>query len=193
MNDILITKLDKLNYDFNSTLSKFVIEASNLVELSEDDYQLEKSFQLNKISLKGYVLESSCCVILKDKGFNDYSIDELKGYLVQYENQYNEDCYKYQLALSLYELIEELESIYDSKIQCELDILVQIIPNIKEIQNTDKSRYEEYYLKYKNSISNNVLEDTSNIYISYLNDIISYYLNGYPTIPDEYMGQNNEL
>ena len=91
MNDILITKLDKLNYDFNSTLSKFVIEASNLVELSEDDYQIEKSFQLNKISLKGYVLESSCCVILKDKGFNDYSIDELKGYLVQYENQYNED------------------------------------------------------------------------------------------------------
>ena len=80
--------------------------------------------------------------------FNDYSIDELKGYLVQYENQYNEDCYKYQLALSLYELIEELESIYDSKIQCELDILVQIIPNIKEIQNTDKSRYEEYYLYF---------------------------------------------
>lgn len=193
MNDILITKLDKLNYDFNSTLSKFVIEASNLVELSEDDYQIEKSFQLNKISLKGYVLESSCCVILKDKGFNDYSIDELKGYLVKYENQYNEDCYKYQLALSLYELIEELESIYDSKIQCELDILEQTVPNIKDIQNTDKSKYEECYFEYKNTISNNVLENTSNMYIQFLNDVINYYLNGYPTIPDEYIVQKNDL
>lgn len=193
MNDILITKLDKLNYDFNSTLSKFVIEASNLVELSEDDYQIEKSFQLNKISLKGYVLESSCCVILKDKGFNDYSIDELKGYLVQYENQYNEDCYKYQLALKLYELIEELEKIYDSKIQCELDILEQTVPNIKDIQNTDKSKYEECYFEYKNTISNNVLENTSNMYIQFLNDVINYYLNGYPTIPDEYIVQKNDL
>ena len=193
MNDVLLAKLDKINNDFNSMLSKFVIDASNLVELSEDDYQIEKTFKLNKISLKGFVLESPCCVLLKDKGFNDYSIDELKSYLVQYENQFNEDCYKYQLALKLYELIEELEKIYNSKIQCELDILEQIVPNIKDIQNTDKSKYEECYFEYKNTISNNVLDNTSNMYIQFLNDVINYYLNGYPTIPDEYIVQKNDL
>lgn len=198
MNDVLLAKLDKINNNFSSMLSKFVIDASNLVELSEDDYQIEKTFKLNKISLKGFVLESPCCVLLKDKGFNDYSIDELKSYLIQYENQFNEDCYKYQLALRLYELIEEMETLYDLKIQCELDIVKQVVRDIKDIQSIEKSQYEQYYWNWKSLINgycvnNQLNESILNMYLLYLNDICSYHLNGYPAIPEEYIKQNNDL
>ena len=108
MNDNLNVKIlesyveiDKLHDDINKAMFNFITKANELVNLSEDDYQIEKSLLLNKISLKGYVLDSELCRQLHDNNIIDYSIDELKKYLTQYEKTYNSDCLKYLLALSL--------------------------------------------------------------------------------------------
>ena len=59
--------IDKIHDSINNKLFHFITKASELVELSEDIYQIEKTIKLNKISLKGYVLDSPCCNLLKEK------------------------------------------------------------------------------------------------------------------------------
>ena len=49
----LYVEVDKINNDINNKIFDFITTANELVELSEDDYQLEKTLILNKISLKG--------------------------------------------------------------------------------------------------------------------------------------------
>lgn len=191
-------EIDKIHDDINNKLFNFITKANELVELSEDDYQIEKTLKLNKISLKGFILDSSCCINLNMNNIINYSIQELKAYLMQYENKYNEDYSKYYLAVSLYELIEEIENLIDSKISLEIENLSRIIPNIKSIKEIDKAKYEEVYFNSKNYINKyfknlKLDEKTYDICIQSLNNIFNFYISGYPNIPDEYLYKNDGL
>ena len=126
-------EIDKIHDDINNKIFNFITKANELVELSDDDYQIEKTLKLNKISLKGYVLDSDLCNQLNENNMNDYSIDELKKYFNQYESSSNTDYSNYLLALSLYELIEDIEGQVDSKIELEINELSNIIQNISDI------------------------------------------------------------
>ncbi len=185
-------EIDKIHDDINNKIFNFITKANELVELSEDDYQIEKTLMLNKISLKGYVLDSDLCNQLAENNINDYSIDELKNYLDQYEKSFNTDCSKYLLALSLYEIIEDIEKQADSKIDLEISELSSIVSNIKDVKNVGKNEYENLYYKLKTQVDsyfkNNRLDEKSyNACIQILNDIFNFYISGYPNIPDEYL------
>ena len=205
MNDNLNVKIlesyveiDKIHDDINNRLFNFITKANELVELSEDDYQIEKTLLLNKISLKGFVLDSDFCAQLAQNNIVDYSINELKNYLFQYEKTYNTDCFKYHLALSLYEQAEQIEILVNSKIDLEIKELNYIILDINTISSIDKSEYEKLYINSKNQLDdyyrNGKLADKSyNICIQMLNDIFNFYIRGYPNIPDEYLYKSDDL
>ncbi len=205
MNSDFILKLHKsyesianIYNEINRRMSQFITKANELVELSEDDYQIEKTFRLNKISLKGFVLSSPCCVSLSSSGIANYSIAELKNYLVQYETTVFDDCAKYHLALLLYENIEEIEKLVDSRINLEIDTLKDILPDISNVRNIDKSGYEEFYYTLKNTLNDylnksNLDEKLYNMIIRMLNDIFNFYIGGYPNIPDEYLLKKDDL
>ena len=205
MNDNLNVKIlesyveiDKIHDDINNRLFNFITKANELVELSEDDYQIEKTLLLNKISLKGFVLDSDFCAQLAQNNIVDYSINELKNYLFQYEKTYNTDCFKYHLALSLYEQVEQIEKLVNSKIYLEIKELNYIILDINTISSIDKSEYEKLYINSKNQLDdyyrNGKLTDKSyNICIQMLNDIFNFYIRGYPNIPDEYLYKSDDL
>lgn len=185
-------EIDKIHDDINKTMFNFITKANELVELSEDDYQIEMTLRLNKISLKGYVLDSKLCMQLHENNITDYSIEELKQYLTQYEKTYNTDCLKYLLALSLYEQVEQIEKLVDSKIYLEIKELNEIISDINTISSIDKSEYEKLYATLKNQLDeyykNQKLDEKSyNICVQILNDIFNFYINGYPNIPNEYL------
>lgn len=199
MNDNLNVKIlesyveiDKIHDNINKAMFNFITKANELVNLSEDDYQIEMTLRLNKISLKGYVLDSELCTQLHENNITDYSIDELKQYLTQYEKTYNTDCLKYLLALSLYEQVEQIEKLVDSKIDLEIKELSKIISDITTISNVDKSEYEKLYTNLKNQLDeyykNQKLDEKSyNICVQILNDIFNFYINGYQNIPNEYL------
>ena len=185
-------EIDKIHDDINNKIFNFITKANELVELSEDDYQIEKTLKLNKISLKGYVLDSDLCKQLRENNINDYSINELKNYIMQYEKSFNIDYSQYLLALSLYELIESIEKQIDSKIELEINELGSIVQNISNIKNVNQRNYENLYYDFKNQLDNyfkeNKLDEKSyNICIQILNDIFNFYISGYPNIPDEYL------
>ena len=65
-------EINKINDDINNKMFNFIAKANELVELSEDDYQIEKTLILNKISLKGYVLNSDVCNHLIKNNINKF-------------------------------------------------------------------------------------------------------------------------
>lgn len=185
-------EIDKIHDDINNKIFNFITKANELVELSEDDYQIEKTLMLNKISLKGYVLDSDLCNKLSENNINDYSINELKNYIIQYERSFDTDYSQYLLALSLYELIEDVEKQVDSKIELEISELSNIIQSISDIKTTDKNNYENLYYNFKSQLDdcfkeNKLDEKSYGICIQILNDIFNFYISGYPNIPDEYL------
>lgn len=185
-------EIDKIHDDINNKIFNFITKANELVELSEDDYQIEKTLMLNKISLKGYVLDSDLCNELSKNNINDYSINELKNYIIQYEKSFDTDYSQYLLALSLYEIIEDIENQVDSKIELEINELSNIIQSISDIKNTDKTNYENLYYNFKSQLDdcfkeNKLDEKSYGICIQILNDIFNFYISGYPNIPDEYL------
>ncbi len=185
-------EIDKIHDDINNKIFNFITKANELVELSEGNYQIEKILMLNKISLKGYVLDSDLCKQLSENNLNDYSINELKNYIIQYEKSFNTDYSQYLLSLSLYEIIEDIENQVDSKIELEINELSNIIQNISDIKNIDKTNYENLYYNFKSQLDscfkeNKLNEKSYGICIQILNDIFNFYISGYPNIPDEYL------
>lgn len=68
--------IDKIHDEINNKIFQFITKASELVELSEDMYQIERTIKLNKISIKGYLLDSPCCNFLKENNINNYTIED---------------------------------------------------------------------------------------------------------------------
>lgn len=180
---------EKQNYDkkYNDLMYSFITGAYELVELSNDLYQLESTIRLNKISLKDYILNSEVCKFLKMSNINNFSIDDLKKYMAKYESQ--EDIKSYHLALELYEKLEQIEYVENTKIDYEINEMSSILENINSIKKIDKSKYQDLYndlfhqikIKYLN---NNLIDDKINNYVvQILNDIFNYYLYGNKEIP----------
>lgn len=185
-------EVDKYNDSINNKLFNFITKSSELVNLSEDMYQVEKSIKLNKISLKEYILDSPFCSFLKENNILDYTIEELKNHLAKYEQLSNEDCSPYYLAISLYELLGEIENLVDNKIKLEIEKLSELEILINNIKSINYNEYEILYNQIKNNITNNYLnqnliDDKSfNICIQFMNDIFNFYVSGYPDIPDKF-------
>ena len=189
--EILEIFAEKQNYDekYNSLMFDFITKAYELVELSEDLYQVEHTIKLNQISLKDYILNSKICNYLKDNNFNNYSIEDLKEYMQKYENQNPSDMISYKLALELYEKLEEIKDIEKSKIDYEISRMGNLLDNVSKIESVTKDKYQALYndllqqvkVKY---LDNNLIDDKTNNYvIQILNDIFNYYLYGNKEIP----------
>ena len=189
--EILEIFAEKQNYDekYNSLMFDFITKAYELVELSEDLYQVEHTIKLNQISLKDYILNSKICNYLKDNNFNNYSIEDLKEYMQKYENQNPSDMISYKLALELYEKLEEIKDIEKSKIDYEISRMGNLLDNVSKIESVTKDKYQALYndllqqvkVKY---LDNNLIDDKTNNYVmKILNDIFNYYLYGNKEIP----------
>lgn len=185
--------IDKIHDNINNKIFEYITKATELVELSEDMYQIERTIRLNKISLKGYILDSPCCKDLEENNIANYSIEELKQYLLKYEQTSNDDCSSYYLAISLYELLEKIENLTDDKVELEINKLSELVPMVNDIKNINNKDYEVLYNQVINQLSNNYLnqnliDDKSfGICKQIINDIFNFYISGYPDIPTEYI------
>ena len=180
---ILQLKIYKINEDnkYFDLLNKFLKTSDIMIEKSNGIYQLEETIKLNKISLKGYILESDFCKKLSDDGIENFTLDELKKYLLEYKSDI--DIENISIAINMYETISKLESIENNEVKVMLE-------NLEKIYN-DKLRYnlineEELDSKYNiiiNDINNKydskILDEISkNCLIEIVNKIFDYHKNG---------------
>ena len=189
--EILEIFTEKQNYDekYNNLMFSFVTKAYELVDLSQDLYQLEHTIKLNQISLKDYILNSEICSFLKNNNINNYSIEDLREFMKKYEIQNISDITSYKLALELYEKLDEIKSIENAKIDYEINRMSNILEDISNVENIDKDKYQDLYNHLleqikMNYLDNNLIDDKINNYVvQILNDIFNYYLYGNKEIP----------
>ena len=167
----------KFEVRYNDLILEFITKAYELVDLSNDVYQVEKTIKLNKISLKDYVLSSKICEQLKNNNISNYTINDLKKYFEDYEKQTSEDITVYKKALYLYELLKEIEKIEADKIKYLIDELDSVC-NIREINSVDNNRYQELYNRLLNSMKSRVRDEIYLKFSRMIDDIFSYYLYG---------------
>ncbi len=186
-------KVRELYAKTNDKMIQFVTNASEFVVMSENLYQIERTIKLNKISIKAYILDSNCCKYLANNNISNYSINELKEYFKKYEQEKGEICDIYIFAINVYEILEEIETLVDERIDFELNEMSNLIKIINDIRNVSKEDLENLYLQIKNQLMNNFLNlklinnEAYNNCMFMINDIFNYYISGYPNIPEEYL------
>jgi len=189
--EILEIFTEKQNYDekYNNLMFSFVMKAYELVDLSEDLYQLEHTIKLNQISLKDYILNSEIYTFFKNNNINNYSIEDLKEFMQKYKTQNISDITSCKLALKLYEKLDEIKNIENAKIDYEINRMSNILEDISNVKNIDKDKYQDLYNRLLEQIKvkyldNNLIDDKINNYVVLiLNDIFNYYLYGNKEIP----------
>lgn len=178
-NKILEISNKRKSYEikYNDLIIEFITKAYELVELSNDVYQVEKTIKLNKISLKDFILNSDICNILKNNNIKDYTISELKKYFSEYEQHNDVDIDVYKKALYLYELLKEIEKVEAEKIEYLINSLDSVCI-IKEINSIENNRFQELYNRILNSMKSRLSDEIYLKFSRMIDDIFSYYLYG---------------
>lgn len=170
--------------NFTELLSNFYSNVDDLVKLSNGKYQVEKTIKLNKVSIKGYILESD---FVKQLNIPDFKLDQLKSYLIQSQSEHKEDVL---IAIQLYELLDQMEKIERDEINDIIDY-IQLITNLtfrsklsqkinmSEIYNSLTSKISEY------ENNNMINEELKNKFIDCLNFLFNYYINGSRNIKEQ--------
>jgi len=180
-------EINNYNNRINEKIFVFLNKCSDLEEHSNHNYELQKTLELNKIYFQGYILESELCKNLKENNTN-YSIGQLKQYIITNANNLGDEYSAYYEAIELYEMADEIEELIDEKIELEMTTIYELTDIITEIENINKKEYENLYLKIKFQIETNYLNKNvidNNIYelcISMLNEIFNYFISGYPQV-----------
>ena len=91
-------EVENYNQKINDKIFNFIIKFSELEELSNHYYGIQKTLELNKNYFQCYVLESYLCKYLKENTNQDYSISQLKEIMNQYATNSSEDYSSYYLA-----------------------------------------------------------------------------------------------
>lgn len=162
---------------FINYLSEFYNEAEKLVALSNGKYQIEKNIKLNKISIKGYILDSD---IIKKINLDEFRLFELKQYL---NNIKSDDKYNIMVAIKLYEILDNMEQVELNQISNSLYYIQMITGSLFEEEIEDKGNLSTIYNNLLNIINNykkgNILnDDLYNKTICCLNFLFNYYING---------------
>lgn len=183
--DVYIKSREYLN-QYGTLLYEFLMKAYELVGLSKDLYQVEKTLILNKISLKDYVLNSEVCLYLKANNISNYSIEDLKRYIDDYEKQNMKDLHPYKVALDLYEMLEQIEKLEVEQIDYEFNNLCTIFDDLKGFKSEVKDKCDEIYSKVVNEVNfHNYSDDTKSLIMTMLGEIFNYYKYGNKMVPLE--------
>ena len=163
--------------NFNNTLTVFCDSVSDLVNLSNGKYQIENTIKLNKVSVKGYILESDFVKKLNTKGFK---LKELKDYLVEMNVKDNDDLV---IAIKIYELLDQLDTIEKNEINDLIDY-IQIITGISIREEVShKNNLAGLYSSLSNKIneyeSDKLIDEfLKNKFLDCLNVLFNYAING---------------
>ncbi len=154
---IINTKLvkDKMYNEIESDIKNFIIEFN----MSGLEYDIEPKISHMIILLKGDILNSDFCKMLKSKNI-DFTADELLNYIHSAEFNNGDNLDDVKLNIKLYKL---LENINEKNINLK-SILLNTINVILE-KNYDKIDSNEFNIITKELVQNNTLDELTFKYI----------------------------
>lgn len=187
---IINTAIQRINNHnlYLQSLYEYLQNSGELVELTEELYQIEDTLELNRISLKGMILESSLCKKLDSDGIS-YTLPELRSYLYQQINDDSIDVEVLDKEIDLYETIEDLINFENNQI----DMMANIISNVLVEKSHLKKEDNQYLLENnKNKVAEKInkmydlkiFDDiTKDLLFNMINQIFNNYMNVQMKLP----------
>lgn len=160
-----------------SFLSSFYDDANNLESLSGGKYKPEKSISLNKISIKGFILESEIVKQITATYGSDLKLSQIKQYLNSNNNIENESII---VAIKLYDLLEQIEKAEENEMY-NIKYYIQLITNkiFDDTKEEVNSLYSNLQLIVNEYLKSNIISEEENKKFMYcLNILFNYYING---------------
>lgn len=154
---IINTKIvkDKMYNEIESDIKNFIIEFN----MSGLEYDIEPKIRHMIILLKGDILNSDFCKMLKSKNI-EFTVDELLNYIHDAELNKGDNLDDVKLNIKLYKL---LENINEKNINLK-NILLNTINVILE-KNYDKIDGNEFNIITEELVQNNTLDELTFKYI----------------------------
>lgn len=154
---IINTKLvkDKMYNEIESDIKNFIIQFN----MSSLEYDIEPKISHMIILLKGDILNSDFCKMLKSKNI-EFTADELLDYIHSAELNNGDNLDDVKLNIKLYKL---LENINEKNVNLK-SILLNTINVILE-KNYDKIDGNEFNIITKELVQNNILDELTFKYI----------------------------
>lgn len=154
---IINTKIvkDKMYNEIESDIKNFIIEFN----MSGLEYDIEPKISHMIILLKGDILNSDFCKMLKSKNI-EFTADELLDYIHSAELNNGDNLDDVKINIKLYKL---LENINEKNINLK-SILLNTINVILE-KNYDKIDGNEFNIITKELVQNNILDELTFKYI----------------------------
>lgn len=165
---------------YSQTLYQYLNDSGELVQLTEELYQIEDTLELNRVSLKALILESSLCKML-DKNGIEYSLHDLKNYLYQNMNNPEIDVEVIGKEINLYETIERLVDYENGQIDNMMKLIsniigVNIVPRFEDVSNITNNK-NEVINKINNMFEINILDQfTHDLLVNMVNQVFDNYL-----------------
>lgn len=188
--NIINTAIQRINnYSlYSQSLYQYLQNSGELVNLTEELYQIEDTLELNRISLKGMILESNLCKFLDNSGIS-YTLPELRSYLYQQYSNDNLDIEVIDKEITLYETIEDLVNFENNQI----DGLAHVISNILK-EKSYLNRKQDLKLLKENKIKIEMKIDkmyetkvldavTKDLLLNMINQIFNNYMNIQAKLP----------
>lgn len=165
---------------YTQTLYQFLQSGNELVELTDDLYQIEKTLELNRISIKGMILDSNLCKWLDQAGIK-YTLTDLRKYLNEQYNNENIDVEVINKEINLYETIDNLIRFENNQIDQMASLIGNIINDnvlLKRIKN--KNIIHENKSNVVNKISNLLKDEVLDLFThKLLENMVSQIFNNY--------------
>lgn len=186
---ILNVCIDYITYNENyeKMLNQFIKKGMDLKNITDGIFRIEKSLYLNKVSLKGYILNSDACKELKNQNIVNYSIDELKQYIEQYKN-IKGDISNIEKALNLYIELLSMEQFIEKSLEQIANKINNILKdNLLINKNGDSLLIRDELSsnnlivnqKINNLLNNNMIDNEIKEYLTIIiNEYFNYYISG---------------
>lgn len=153
---------------YNNAIGEFVVECEELISLTNNKFFINENLEYTKIAIKGFILESDMCELLKRKNIDNCTIKELNEFSYAYEEKSHKSMDNVRKALKLYKETNKLLNKYDNI----LSIIEKSLSNLIEY---DRANKEKNYKELNNLLTQNIVDSVT---FKYLNDLINhlYYL-----------------
>lgn len=153
---------------YNNAIGEFVVECEELISLTDNKFFINENLEYTKIAIKGFILESDMCELLKRKNIDNCTIKELNEFSYAYEEKSHKNMDNVRKALKLYKETNKLLNTYDNI----LSIIEKSLSNLIEY---DRANKEKNYKELNNLLTQNIVDSVT---FKYLNDLINhlYYL-----------------
>lgn len=191
-------------YNLNNEISKndkeyaklyvdFLTAANNFAAKTSYKYMPQKTIEKNKLSIRGFVMESDFVKKLNEAGIFNFTFSEIKEHFVNYQTKLGYIVEDINDAFNLYNLVDGLANNENKKLNMIVKTFNTLFPEIKipSLKRINKDNIDSFHESVSNNLKvnyldKNLINNELYVFVEGLYDyVFNFIVNGYKQLEVE--------